>query len=729
MSSPVENLVQRLNAKRSGQGWKAKCPVHDDHTPSLSISEGADGRALIHCFAGCQTEDVLSALGMSKRDLFTDDITALAALHPLEYERERKKEAKRLGCREAVLDKLVEAKRTKGNDTLQGSDVMFPDVEPWLDPVDGADVLAQTSVFFRRHIALPDGAADVLALWCAHAHIFQAFTCSPRLNITSPDKGCGKTTLRDVVALFVPRPLPAENLSSAVLFRVTEKYQPTLLGDEYDGWLRDNDELRSLLNAGHRSGGKALRCEGESNEVRAFNVFAPAVLCGIGPLPGTLHDRAIVIRLVRAKPGEVAARFDSRRTGHAIDLFRKLARWCSDNFHALKDCDPQLPETAFNRLADNWRPLFAIAEAVGKDWPKRVREDFAKLTSSDDLDAQGVGTTLLVDIAAIFKNEHTDTLASAKLAESLAAIEGRPWAEWGRHRKPISPNQLANLLHRFGISPRQVRVAREQLRGYELDGFRDTFDRYLPKPPLPGCHSVTTLGKTPLFEVSQPESVLHPENGHSTYDCDGVTLQKGGLQGEQCAGEGKEAETNDALEDEWKTQFPGGFLQFTSADDSFFWRTRGSHKPRKCTLCDKGVDNEPDWFEHYKSGEVRCRDCQEIEWMGQGFEVFCGFPYGDWQATPEERMAERASNELQKHERWARKAGLIEIANNCHEDAARFDEAYLRALQARTGDLSPGQCARLERRLKQKEAASMTPGQFLAEATSIFNATPFDETP
>jgi hypothetical protein len=70
MSPPVENLVSRLQAKRSGKGWIAKCPAHEDHNPSLSISEGADGRALIKCHAGCDTESILAAAGMTQRDLF-----------------------------------------------------------------------------------------------------------------------------------------------------------------------------------------------------------------------------------------------------------------------------------------------------------------------------------------------------------------------------------------------------------------------------------------------------------------------------------------------------------------------------------------------------------------------------------------------------------------------------------------------------------------------------------
>jgi hypothetical protein len=70
VSTPVENLVQRLHARRSGKGWMATCPAHDDRNPSLSINEGSDGRALMKCHAGCDNATILAALGMEPRDLF-----------------------------------------------------------------------------------------------------------------------------------------------------------------------------------------------------------------------------------------------------------------------------------------------------------------------------------------------------------------------------------------------------------------------------------------------------------------------------------------------------------------------------------------------------------------------------------------------------------------------------------------------------------------------------------
>lgn len=464
----------------------------------------------------------------------TETYERLAKLSSAEYDRCRKVEAERLGIRPPTLDDEVAKRRPKA-DTAQGGAINLPHVDPWPDPVDGAALLEEVAAVFPPYVALPSGAADVLALWTAHGHAFEAFLHTPRLNLRSPEKGCGKTTLLDVLASLTPRPLRTESMTAAVLFRLVEAHKPTLLLDEVDAYLEEADELRGLLNAGHKRGARAYRCEGENNAVRGFNAFAPAVLAGIGGLTGklaTLHDRSIIIQLVRAKPGEVAARFDSRKTVHENELCRKLARWAADNFARLEVADPTMPPGVFNRLADNWRPLFAIAEAAGGDWPRRAAEAFAKLTSSTDLDAQGIGAILLADTAVIFTAAGVDRLPSAKLAEELANIEGRPWPEFGKARKPISANQLANLLRRFGVTPHTVRDGAATWKGYTLADFSEAFDRFLSINPFLDRHTVTTLeniGESRHSELSQLETVLRSENATSankTGPCDGVTVQK-----------------------------------------------------------------------------------------------------------------------------------------------------------------------------------------------------------
>ena len=69
----IDNVITRFpSAKRSGNHWKARCPAHDDRTPSLSISEGQDGRVLVHCHAGCAPGDICRRVGLSLKDLMPE---------------------------------------------------------------------------------------------------------------------------------------------------------------------------------------------------------------------------------------------------------------------------------------------------------------------------------------------------------------------------------------------------------------------------------------------------------------------------------------------------------------------------------------------------------------------------------------------------------------------------------------------------------------------------------
>src|SRR5262249_16462561 len=120
-----------------------------------------------------------------------------------------------------------------------------------------------------------------------------------------------------------------------------------------------------------------------------------------------------------------------------------------------------------------------------------------------------------------------DQIPSAVLVEELAAIEGRPWAEWGRQRKPISPNQLANLLRRFEISPSKIRFGDKALQGYNRSDFKEAFERYLPKTPSPERNTGTTPGEMPISGTEHPNGMFHPENESSTRECSGVPLCKG----------------------------------------------------------------------------------------------------------------------------------------------------------------------------------------------------------
>jgi len=70
-TNPVELLISRLEGvKPNGNGYVARCPAHDDRVASLSVGTGSDGRALVKCFAGCDTKDIVAAKGLQMSDLF-----------------------------------------------------------------------------------------------------------------------------------------------------------------------------------------------------------------------------------------------------------------------------------------------------------------------------------------------------------------------------------------------------------------------------------------------------------------------------------------------------------------------------------------------------------------------------------------------------------------------------------------------------------------------------------
>ncbi|HKD37450.1 MAG TPA: DUF3631 domain-containing protein, partial [Pirellulales bacterium] len=319
-------------------------------------------------------------------------------------------------------------------------------------------------------------ARDTAALWVLHTYLPDRSLVSPRLTIASPEKRCGKTTLLDVLARLALKSLPTANVTAAAIFGVVEAYRPTLLIDEADTFLRDNDELRGIVNSGHRRGGSVLRTVGDDHEVRAFSTYSACAIALIGRLPETLHDRSVIVLLKRRLPTEAIKPFRPDRAGRLDDLARKAARWAADNAERIGDADPDIPEGVFNREADNWRPLLAIADAAGDEWPERARDALqAAHTAEDD---QSRPAMLLSDIKAAFAERDADRLPSASLVAALVEIEGRPWAEY-RHGKAMTQNQLARALKPLGIVPELIRQGENVSRGYTLGQFAEAFERYL----------------------------------------------------------------------------------------------------------------------------------------------------------------------------------------------------------------------------------------------------------
>jgi putative DNA primase/helicase len=413
------------------------------------------------------------------------EIERLAKLSAFDYERSRSAAAAALKMRTSILDKLVAAKRAKlgldADDGLQGHAISFPEPEPWPDPVAGAALLDTLSVAIGKHVVMAEHAKYLAALWVVHSYLLDAFLITPRFAIRSPTRRCGKTTFLDVLARLVYRPLPAANVSAAAVFRVIEGHRPCLLIDEADTFLRDNEELKGVLNSGHRRGGSVLRTVGDDHEPRSFATYAACVIALIGQMPGTLTDRSVAIDLKRRLPSEPIEPFRLDRTEHLDVLARQAARWAQDNAEAVRAADPAMPDGVYNRDADNLRPLLAIADVAAGEWPERARKAALAGLEADDVDEGSRLELLIRDIHDIFAaSDHLDRVASADLITRLVEIEPRPWAEYGRSGKPITQNKLARLLAPLKIAPTRQRLADgSNVRAYGRWQFKDAFARFV----------------------------------------------------------------------------------------------------------------------------------------------------------------------------------------------------------------------------------------------------------
>ena len=201
-----------------------------------------------------------------------------------------------------------------------------------------------------------------------------------------------------------------------------------------------------------------------------------------------------------------------------------MARWAADHEVELRAADPDTGDLQ-NRVADNWRPLFAIADVAEGAFPGSVRKAAAAAVATRT--EQSARAQLLADIKAAFDSKGTDRLSSEQMTEHLVGLDDRPWAEW-RAGKPISKSGLARQLTPFGISqPETIRVASDRTaKGYYRSAFEDAFERYLPFKNVTTSQAHSRSDCDGFQSVTPPTPVTprKPSRAYSRSDCDVVTF-------------------------------------------------------------------------------------------------------------------------------------------------------------------------------------------------------------
>lgn len=369
-----------------------------------------------------------------------------------------------------------------------------------IKPVEGQPALDETLdqlvAHLRRFVYFTsDDQVVAVALWVAHTFVVNAAEQSPILAFMSAVRRSGKSRVIDVVEPIVARPWRAVRPSEAVFFRRIDRDQPTVLLDEVDTIFNrqtEHEGIRACLNAGNRPGTTIPRAvaKGKGFDLVDFKIYCAKVLAGIGELPETVRDRAIVITMTRKAPGDPIERLRAR---DAIRLGRPigdaLSKALADTTDLTLD-DNDLPDELDDRAQDGWEALLAIARIAGGTWPDRARA--AAITISNeraDVDDDTLGIVLLRDIRAAF-GEPGASLTTSQLIERLVAIELAPWGD--HFGKPVTGRRVAKLLRPFGIRPERERSGSR----YRWGQFVDAWSRYLPRETAASATNATGMNGT-----------------------------------------------------------------------------------------------------------------------------------------------------------------------------------------------------------------------------------------
>lgn len=463
--------------------------------------------------ADARSEPVIECLQASDADELPqteDDVIAwLATLKMIDYDRARVGQAKALKIRPATLDSIVKAEREK----LNQDNSPFADIEPWHEAVNPGQLLDDITQTIQRFIVLDKHQAQAAALWVSACWFVDVIQCAPIALINAPEKACGKSQLLTVLGKLAPRTAQASGISPSVLFRMIEAYQPTLFIDEVETVLKDNEDLRGLINAGHtRDSAYVWRSvvKGDDFEPKCFTVWGMKAIAGINAikLAETVTSRAIVFELRRKTVSEHVERYRHAEPKLFDTLAAKLARFADDCRLQVKDTKPILPDALGDRDQDNWEPLLQVAGVAGGHWPDTALKAALRLSNAT-LAPVSNANELLSDIQEIFDTKKVIKMTTTELINALCEDSEKSWATYNRGRQ-LSPRQLSNKLKDYGIASKTIRInGYETAKGFECEQFNDAFTRYLTAP---------------LNLPSQGNILLEANNGEALSVADDVTV-------------------------------------------------------------------------------------------------------------------------------------------------------------------------------------------------------------
>jgi uncharacterized protein DUF3631 len=379
------------------------------------------------------------------------------------------------------------------------------ELEPWPEPVDTAELLAEIETKFRRYVVVSNAIAAATALWVAFTYVVEIAVHAPKLLFHFPEKDAGKTTALGALRHMVLRPYAAVEATGAAVYRIVDRLKPTFLLDEADKLFQRNTMLAHIINASWTNGGQKIPRVSPGGVVVEYDPYGTQAIAMKGlNMPATTLSRCIPCMIWPKLPTEVAEDFDYVDDEEFRTIRRKLARWAVDNAATLRDSNPEPAPGFNNRIKMNWKILLAIADLAGGDWPKRARAAALELREEDG----GEPTDRVKAVTAMEQLLcGREEITSAEVCATLTADPTSEWCDF-RGKGPISQTQFAALLRPYGIYTvllHPTKRARLSRHGYRAAQFKNVWARLLRKPTEePNTRTFDLQSKTPQTSKGKP---------------------------------------------------------------------------------------------------------------------------------------------------------------------------------------------------------------------------------
>lgn len=397
------------------------------------------------------------------------------------------------------------------------------------ESTDGAALLDRVSQFIGRYLQCSEHQVTVMALWALHSYCLPAARVTPYLSIQSTEKQSGKTLCLQLLSFLCDSPALTAGFTASNLTRRMDGSISTILLDECQATLGTRARskgpvLRAILASGHLCG------PGYTDSTHERNAFGPKAFAGMGQLPEALADRSIPIILQPLRNGVEETlrprveRFNlSQAAAEAKLLQQQLSAWTSENLEDLGErhsyAHEDFPPHLSLRRQDMSEPLLHLADAIGGQWPARIRAALASIFQEESAFDLQQARQLLHDVRDCFAHHGCpERLSTSTLLAWMHSLPARPWDVDGL----LTARAFARLLVAFEIRPRVQRLGSASLgstnpaRGYQLQDFVEPWQVHLGFI-LHGNPGATESVSSVVTDAGQPE-ILNKNAG-----CNAVT--------------------------------------------------------------------------------------------------------------------------------------------------------------------------------------------------------------